>query len=226
MATAPDFDSYARSISNWINWEAYRLCGDWYEAEDLAQVTLVKVYRRWGYLDGRDLLGGYTHRTLLHTYLSERRRTRWNREVLQPDVPDFCMPGPGPEDADVDLRVAVSRLAARQRVVIVLRFWDDFTVEQTAAALGCTPSTITSQTHRALARLRAALVPTHLADGRPTRQGPAGASGMGRSSSSGEGRESHRFGAMEMDSGLWRPSGSGAPRNADTHPTRSSVESR
>jgi RNA polymerase sigma factor (sigma-70 family) len=158
MAMAHGFDRYARSIGTWLHWEAYRLCRDWHEAEDLTQVTLLKVYRRWENLGGRDLLGRYTHRTLLRTYLNERRHPRWSREVLQADPPELSVAGP--EHSDGKVWAAVGHLAARQRAVVVLRFWDDLTVEQTAMALGCTQGAITSQTHRALAHLRLALADT------------------------------------------------------------------
>jgi RNA polymerase sigma-70 factor (sigma-E family) len=173
---AQGFDVYARSIRTWLRWEAYRLCGDWHEAEDLVQITLIKIYRRWEHLDGRELLGGYTHRTLVHTYISERRRPRWSHEVVGANLPDPAVPGPGPRETDDGLWEAIGHLAARQRAVIMLRFWADLSIEQTAAALGCTPGTITSQTHRALVHLRATLAGSGPGDPGPrtgTRLDPA-----------------------------------------------------
>jgi RNA polymerase sigma factor (sigma-70 family) len=64
----------------------------------------------------------------------------------------------GFEEREVVLR-ALARLGPRQRAIVVLRYWEDMSVEQTAAAVGCTRGTVTSQTHRALATLRALLGP-------------------------------------------------------------------
>lgn len=162
VAVTPGFDVYAHTVRNWLHREAYRLCSDWHEAEDLVQLTLHKVHRRWEHLDGRDVLGGYTHRTLLRTYLNERRRPRWRYEICLADVPDrpTSLPGDQMNETHTALMTAVRQLGSRQRAVIALRFWQDLSVEQTATALGCTPGTVTSQTHRALARLRVTLANT------------------------------------------------------------------
>jgi RNA polymerase sigma factor (sigma-70 family) len=115
------------------------------------------VYRRWDQLGGQDLLGGYTHQTLLHTFIGERRRPRWTNEILVEELPEQCVVEQPFQDIHGALHTAIGYLGARQRAVIALRFWDDLSVEQTAQALGCTPGTITSQTHRALTRLRTTL---------------------------------------------------------------------
>jgi RNA polymerase sigma-70 factor (sigma-E family) len=150
------FTDYARAIRKRLCWEAYRLCRDWYEAEDLAQLTLHKVHRRWGRLTAQDQMIAYTRRALLHVYLSERRRLRWRYEVSQPEPPDTTATAVGNHTVDdrVVLVAALNRLGPRQRAVVVLRFLADLSVEQTAAAMGCSIKTVTSQTHRALATLR------------------------------------------------------------------------
>ncbi len=61
------------------------------------------------------------------------------------------------------LNAALAQLPARQRAVIVLSFYEDLTEAQAAEALGCSVGTIKSQTHAALAKLRA-LAPTELSD--------------------------------------------------------------
>jgi RNA polymerase sigma factor (sigma-70 family) len=56
------------------------------------------------------------------------------------------------------LIAALQRLGSRQRAVVFLRFWSDLSTESTAAVLGCSPGTVRSQTHRALATLRGTLL--------------------------------------------------------------------
>jgi RNA polymerase sigma-70 factor (sigma-E family) len=152
------FTQYVQSTHGWLHREAYRLCRDWHEAEDLVQVTLWRVYRRWERLTEQEQLTAYTRRTLLHAYLSEHRRPRWKYEISQPQLPDTG--GPAPTHAveeRVTLAAGLNRLGPRQRAVVVLRFYADLSVEQTAAAMGCSTGTVTSQTHRALNALHGTL---------------------------------------------------------------------
>jgi RNA polymerase sigma-70 factor (sigma-E family) len=156
-STSP-FIAYVRRIRAWLHREAYRLCGDWHEAEDLAQVTLCQMYRRWDRLTDHDQLTAYTRQALLRVYLSERRRLRWKREVSHPQPPDNACVEPYRTVEDrVTLATALDQLAPRQRAVITLRFYGDLSIEQTAAILGCSTGTISSQTHLALKRLRTLL---------------------------------------------------------------------
>ncbi len=160
MATARGFDDYARSVRSYLHRDAYDLCRDWHKAEDLVQVTLEKVFLRWEYLNDHSLLGAYSRRTLLYSYISDRRQRRWRYEVTVAEVPDYGRPDEANE-TDQQLWAAMDGLGARQRQVIILRFWNDLSVDQAAAVMGCTAGTITSQTHRALARLRVALTTRH-----------------------------------------------------------------
>jgi len=54
---------------------------------------------------------------------------------------------------------ALGEVPPRQRAALVLRYWEDMSVEDTARALGCTQGTVKSQTARGLDALRD-VVPT------------------------------------------------------------------
>ncbi|RQX19118.1 SigE family RNA polymerase sigma factor [Micromonospora ureilytica] len=153
-----EFEGFVRSIQYWLRREAYDICGDWYEAEDLVQATLFSVYQRWNRLDRRTGLGAYAHRVLVRTFLTERRRPRWRHEstTMSITATDILL-APASHTAVDDRRSllpVLQRLGPRQRAVIALRFFGDLSVTQTAQVLGCTTGTVTSQTVRALKALR------------------------------------------------------------------------
>jgi RNA polymerase sigma-70 factor (sigma-E family) len=131
---------------------AYLLCGDWHQADDLVQTTLVKLYVAWKRVHGGDNPVAYTRQILTRCYLDERRRP-WRRESPADQLIDLAAP-PVPADERLDLRAALAMLPARQRATIVLRFFADASVAETAHALDCSEGTVKSQTARALATLR------------------------------------------------------------------------
>ncbi|WP_406454720.1 SigE family RNA polymerase sigma factor [Streptomyces sp. NBC_00876] len=132
---------------------AYLLCGDRHEAEDLVQSTLVKVVlggRRHGRLDN---IEAYARKTLVNTFIAARRRF-WRREQAYGELPDRAVTAPD-TDTGLAVRAALARLTARQRAVLVLRYWEDLSVQATAELLGMRESTVKSHTARGLAALRA-----------------------------------------------------------------------
>lgn len=141
---------------------AFTLCGNWTEAEEVAQATFVKVYAHWGKLRAESA-DAYLRTALTRTFLDgHRRNASRTRPVAQvPDSPDPATPnGLRAVDERDALQQALRRVPPRQRAVLVLRFVHDQTVEQVALALGCTPGTVKSQTARGLAALRTAYAAT------------------------------------------------------------------
>lgn len=139
---------------------AYLLCRSWHTADDLVSITLGKLYRHWRRAERADHLDAYVRGILVHTWLDERRRP-WRREQPVDEVPEPYAPH-GSAVADVDERLGLLDLLAtlppRRRAVVVLRFYDDVSVQQTASVLGCSTGTVKSQTSRALDQLRGRLV--------------------------------------------------------------------
>lgn len=142
---------------------AFLLTGDWHLAEDLVQTALAKLYVAWTRVHRRDDVAAYARRTLVNAYLDERRRP-WRREEAMDVVPD--RPSVQTDDADPAMRkhiiVALGHVPARQRAALVLRYWEDLSVEQAADVLNCSTGTVKSQTARGLDRLREALGPALL----------------------------------------------------------------
>jgi RNA polymerase sigma-70 factor (sigma-E family) len=155
------FEEFVKDGRRWLYWQSLRLCGEHYEAEDLVQVVLYKLFLRWEMLTRRDQLLAYCRQALVHAYFSERRKLRSTREVLlgdslqHPISPDSS----GAVEDRIALASAVRRLPPRQRAVVVLRFWHEVDIESIAHTMGCTASTVRSQTSRALRTLGRELCP-------------------------------------------------------------------
>jgi RNA polymerase sigma-70 factor (sigma-E family) len=137
---------------------AYVLCRDWHRADDLVSDSVVKVLQSWSRIDSLDDPNAYLHRVLINTWLDERRMFRRRRDA-QSD-PALDMVGTDHQQSIVE-RITVleqiSKLPKRRRAVVLLRFYCDMSVEQTAEILGCSTGTVKSQSARALDTLRLAM---------------------------------------------------------------------
>jgi RNA polymerase sigma-70 factor (sigma-E family) len=131
---------------------AFVACGNWHTAEDAVANTLARIYPRWRKLDRPEL---YAKKMVLRAVIDESRRP-WRRERPASDaLPDSQQRDPaGAVDEKLRMRTALLRVPARQRAVLVLRFYLDHSVEETAEILGCSTGTVKSHGARGLARLR------------------------------------------------------------------------
>ncbi|WP_034086872.1 SigE family RNA polymerase sigma factor [Streptacidiphilus albus] len=139
---------------------AFLLCGDRHEADDLVQSTLLKVVMAWRRLERIDNVEAYTRRTLMSVFIASRRRM-WRRETPHADLPErparvAGAPDPGSELTQAVL-TALAGLPVKQRAVLVLRYWEDLTVEATAEALNMRPGTVRSHASRGIATMRSAV---------------------------------------------------------------------
>ena len=134
---------------------AVLLAGDRGHAEDLVQTALLKTYRHWGRITRSGEPTAYVRRVLVTTHTSWRRRLSTTEQVVEA-LPDRADPAVAP-DADEELRAALRSLPPRMRTAVVLRYYADLSEQQAAAAMGCSPSTVNTQTARGLQRLRAVL---------------------------------------------------------------------
>ena len=134
---------------------AWLLTGDWALAQDLVQTALAKSWPAWGRIQRSDEPEVYVRKVLVTTYATWWRR-RWRGETPHEVLPEHPADGDAFDEADRRAVVAsaLAGLTRGQRAVIVLRYFDDLTEAQTAAALGCSVGTVKSQHSRALAVLR------------------------------------------------------------------------
>ncbi|MEV0257052.1 SigE family RNA polymerase sigma factor [Streptomyces sp. NPDC050732] len=127
--------------------------GDRHAGEDLLQNALVKAAGRWQRIDEPE---AYVRRILYRQQVS-RWRLKWpRREQSFAEPPERAGSGDGTSAAElrVVMRGALAKLTARQRTVLVLRYFEDLPEAEVAAVLGCSVGTVRSTTHRSLARLR------------------------------------------------------------------------
>lgn len=149
------FTEFAVASRQRLRRTAYLLCGDWDRARDHVQEALVRVYVRWPRLQRQGGELAYARRAVASVVIDESRR-RSSRELPT----DAAPVRPSTEDvaaAVTDraaLMVALAGLPPRQRACVVLRYFEELDVRETAAALGCSEGTVKSQTSRALASLR------------------------------------------------------------------------
>jgi RNA polymerase sigma-70 factor (sigma-E family) len=158
-----DFIEYARASGAQLRRTAYLLCRDWELAADLTQVTLARMFVHWKRISRRDNPHAYARQVLTRAFLDHHRLKR-SREVVTSEFADT------PEVArDTDLRLtlvdALARIPPRDRAILVLRYFEDLSVESVAESLGLPEGTVKSQSSRSLAQLRRLLEP----DSRPTK---------------------------------------------------------
>ena len=155
MDLGSDFDEFVRDSWPGLLRTAYLLTGDRGHAEDVVQTALLQVARKWRRIRGEPI--PYARRAVVNLAKNHWR----NRLRRPPETSTTAEFGYAPPDAEVVLQQvllpAVMDLPVRQRAVLVLRYLEDLSVEQTAAALDCSIGTVKSQTHDALNKLREAL---------------------------------------------------------------------
>jgi RNA polymerase sigma-70 factor (sigma-E family) len=132
---------------------AYLMCQDWHTADDVVSVAVGRLYEHWPKARDADNIDAYAQRIVTRSWLNEERRP-WRRES-----PHEAPPQPGvielsPVEDRESLAALLRSLGPGQRAVIVLRFYLDHTVEETANILGISEGTVKSQSARGLAALR------------------------------------------------------------------------
>ena len=137
---------------------AYLLCGDRHRAEDIVADAFVKIYRRWR-RGGIDDPGAYVRRAVINQTNSRFRRLALEGRHSRTKSGDLRGER-APDDhlADQQLLIAaLRRLPDRQRTALVLRYYDDLSVADTAAAMGVSVGTVKSTVARGLVSLRRAM---------------------------------------------------------------------
>jgi RNA polymerase sigma-70 factor (sigma-E family) len=153
---ANDFEAFVRAQHHALLRFAYAVAGDLSTAEDLVQAALERTGVRWSTVRRRHGdPGAYVRQAILNGGRSRWRARR--REQLVADIPDVRAAAEEATELAEAVWQALGRLPRRQRAVVVLRFYEDLSVRDTARMLGCSEGTVKSQTAKALATLKSAL---------------------------------------------------------------------
>jgi RNA polymerase sigma-70 factor (sigma-E family) len=156
MAGPAEFSVFVRVHSTALLRSAFLLTGDRLEAEELVQDTLVRLYPNWDRVAAADVPLAYVRRSLTNNFLNARRRRSAN-DLL------FAEPPEQPYELDLGSRLSdrqlvrrlLDGLPARQRAVLVLRFFEDLEDTEIASIIGCRRGTVRSIISRGLQQLRA-----------------------------------------------------------------------
>nr|WP_198663340.1 SigE family RNA polymerase sigma factor [Jiangella endophytica] len=150
-----DFEEFVRASLPGLLRYGHALTGSPHDAADLVQTVLEKVGARWSKIMRQDAEPlAYVRRAMANAHVSRWRRRR--REVLVEEFPDQGVSQPDRLDGE-PLWQALAQLPPRQRAVLVLRYYEDLSEAEIAAALGITAGTVKSQASKALAKLRAGM---------------------------------------------------------------------
>ncbi|MEV5412302.1 SigE family RNA polymerase sigma factor [Thermopolyspora sp. NPDC052614] len=154
MEHAAQFDEFVRVRGAALYRYAYVLTGNAEDAADLVQEALMRLGDAWHRVQRKDDPEGYVRTSMARLHISWWRRRR--REHLAESVPEagYTESGVDRIDADVGLWKELAELPARQRAVLVLRYYEDLSDVEIASILGISTGTVRSQAARALDKLR------------------------------------------------------------------------
>jgi RNA polymerase sigma-70 factor (sigma-E family) len=155
-ASENEFREYVAARQGALFRVALLLTGHREDAEDLLQTALAKLAARWIRVNATGSPDAYVRRILYNQRISWWRSGVSRREYLVDSVPELAHADDPAASAVLRIAVAkaLGRLTAKQRAVIVLRFFEDLPEAEIAAILGCSVGNVRSQTHRTLERLR------------------------------------------------------------------------
>lgn len=171
LAQAGDTQAFGRLVQpleGRLLRQAVALCREPSAAEDLASETLIEAWQSLRRFNGTCRLSTWLYAILLHRYQKSIRRARC-RPIPPAWLPFFdgektqCnRPAAGPTPSGTveqqelagELRRTIDTLPPKHRDVILLRFFEDASLADMAAVLGCSVGTVKSRLHHALGKLR------------------------------------------------------------------------
>ena len=150
-----EFEEYVSARGQELVRLGFTVSGDYQRAEDLAQIALMQAFRSWRKVRKADDPHHYVRRILINAYLSMTRRRSFTEAPTAEIDAERTVPDPATDIVNSDdLWRSLARLSARERVVLVLRYYQDLDDHTIADLLGIKPSSVRATASRALATLR------------------------------------------------------------------------
>jgi len=151
-----EFTGFVHETAARLHRTALLMTADHHLAEDLVQATYARLYANWRRVRRADNPVGYAMATLTNVHLSHRRLRR-SGEIPVSETAETSFHHESPDTA-LDVLAALRELSPIDRTILVLRYWEDRSVTQTAGALGISESAVRTRSKRAAERLRVRLV--------------------------------------------------------------------
>jgi RNA polymerase sigma-70 factor (sigma-E family) len=152
-----EFTAFVASAAPRLRRVAYLMCGDWHLAQDLTQTALARMYASWGRIWRTANLEAYSRRVLMNAVFDQRKR-RSSTEIVVAEMPEPTHAGAAAAtELHVTLMTALATLPPRDQAIVVLRYWEDHSVQTVAEILNLSATMVTTRSARALTRLRVLL---------------------------------------------------------------------
>ena len=148
-----EFAAFVQAATPRLRRTAYLMCRDWHLAQDLTQLTLAKMYVSWARIWRTANLDAYSRRVLMNAIFDQGKK-RSKSEVIVSELPDRPGQPASEPELHITLMRALATLPVRDQAIVVLRHWEDRSVESVAEILGVSESVVKMQSLRALGRLR------------------------------------------------------------------------
>jgi RNA polymerase sigma-70 factor (sigma-E family) len=133
---------------------AYLMTGDQHQAEDLVQSALARTLRSWRRIEKAGNAEAYTRKIMYNLQVTWWRRKARERRAMRFEGGEAIADSSEDVLRRMELKKVLDRLTPKQRAVLVLRYFEDKSIDETAEILNCSAGTVKSQTARALRLLR------------------------------------------------------------------------
>ncbi len=137
---------------------AYRILGNWTDAEDAAQDVFVRLYRHGLKFPNDAAMGGWLYRVTVNLCLDRLRASRTPLNLPELRCQEMSAEASAIRDEQKQkLITALGTLPAKERAAVVLREIEGLSTADVAKILGSKEGTVRSQVAKAIAHLRAIL---------------------------------------------------------------------